>query len=79
MNAEAQRVRETLAAVPLHLLQFHGDEDEAYCRQFGRPYVKAARMRPGSSGSGSGSHQSQTVEQPTPMQTCASSASQGAQ
>ena len=47
VNAEAQRVRETLAAVPLHLLQFHGDEDEAYCRQFGRPYVKAARMRPG--------------------------------
>ena len=47
VNAEAQRVRETLAAVPLHLLQFHGDEDEAYCRQFGRPYVKAARMKPG--------------------------------
>lgn len=47
VNAEAQYVRETLAAVPLHLLQFHGDEDEAYCRQFGRPYIKAARMKPG--------------------------------
>ena len=47
VNAEPQVVRETLAAVPLHLLQFHGDEDEAYCRQFNRPYVKAARMKPG--------------------------------
>jgi len=47
VNAEPQTVRATLATVPLHLLQFHGDEDEAYCRQFDRPYVKAARVRPG--------------------------------
>jgi phosphoribosylanthranilate isomerase len=47
VNAEPRQVREILAAVPLHLLQFHGDEDERYCRQFARPYVKAARMRPG--------------------------------
>jgi phosphoribosylanthranilate isomerase len=47
VNAESRQVREILAAVPLHLLQFHGDEDERYCRQFARPYVKAARMRPG--------------------------------
>jgi phosphoribosylanthranilate isomerase len=47
VNAEPRRVLETLAAVPLHLLQFHGDEDEPYCRQFGRPYIKAARMKPG--------------------------------
>lgn len=47
VNAEAKQVSELLAAVPVHLLQFHGDEDEAYCRQFGRPYIKAARMRPG--------------------------------
>ncbi len=47
VNADPQVVRETLAAVPLHLLQFHGDEDESYCRQFNRPYVKAARMKPG--------------------------------
>jgi phosphoribosylanthranilate isomerase len=40
-------VRATLAAVPLHLLQFHGDEDESYCRQFERPYIKAARVQPG--------------------------------
>lgn len=47
VNAEARQVSELLAAVPIHLLQFHGDEDEAYCRQFGRPYIRAARMRPG--------------------------------
>jgi phosphoribosylanthranilate isomerase len=47
VNAEPQVVRETLAAVPIHLLQFHGDEDENYCRQFARPYIKAARVRPG--------------------------------
>lgn len=46
VNAEPVLVRETLAAVPIHLLQFHGDEDEAYCRQFNRPYIKAARVTP---------------------------------
>ena len=47
VNAAPAVVRATLAAVPIHLLQFHGDEDEAYCRQFDRPYIKAARVRPG--------------------------------
>jgi len=47
VNAEAAQVRATLAALPIHLLQFHGDEDEAYCRQFERPYIKAARVRAG--------------------------------
>lgn len=46
VNADPQVVRETLAAVPIHLLQFHGDEDESYCRQFDRPYMKAARVKP---------------------------------
>src|SRR6266704_169467 len=47
VNADAATVRNTLAAVPLDVLQFHGDEDAAYCAQFDRPYVKAARVRPG--------------------------------
>ena len=47
VNAEPAQVRQTLAAVPIHLLQFHGDEDEAYCRQFDRPFIKAARVKPG--------------------------------
>ncbi len=47
VNADPAVVRATLAAVPIHTLQLHGDEDEAYCRQFDRPYIKAARVRPG--------------------------------
>ena len=47
VNTNPALVKETLAAVPIHLLQFHGDEDEDYCRQFDRPYMKAARVKPG--------------------------------
>lgn len=47
VNAEPDEVRAVLAEVPIDLLQFHGDEDEAYCCQFGLPYLKVARVRPG--------------------------------
>ncbi|MCX7174266.1 MAG: phosphoribosylanthranilate isomerase [Proteobacteria bacterium] len=47
VNAESAVVRRVLESVPLQLLQFHGEEDAAYCGQFGRPYIKAARVRPG--------------------------------
>ncbi|MDR2507013.1 MAG: phosphoribosylanthranilate isomerase [Candidatus Accumulibacter sp.] len=47
VNAEPRIVSETLKSVPLHLLQFHGDEDEDYCCQFGRPYIKALRVKSG--------------------------------
>ncbi len=43
-DAELQTV---LDRVPLDLLQFHGDETPEACRTFGRPYLKAVRMRPG--------------------------------
>jgi phosphoribosylanthranilate isomerase len=46
VNAEAEAVQRVLEQVPLHLLQFHGDEDLAYCSAFKRPYMKAIRMRP---------------------------------
>ena len=46
VNASPETVRATLAALPIHLLQFHGDEDDAFCRQFGRPFLKAVRVRP---------------------------------
>lgn len=46
VNAAPEFVRETLAQVPIGLLQFHGDEDETSCRQYERPFIKAARMRP---------------------------------
>jgi phosphoribosylanthranilate isomerase len=48
VNAEAAVVRATLAQAPIDLLQFHGDEDAHYCEQFGRPYIKAARVKPNS-------------------------------
>lgn len=47
VNADPADVRATLAAVPIDLLQFHGEEPADYCRQFDRPYIKAARVRPG--------------------------------
>lgn len=47
VNEAATTVQRILEQVPLQLLQFHGEEDSAYCRQFGRPYIKAARVRPG--------------------------------
>jgi phosphoribosylanthranilate isomerase len=44
MDQEAAEVRDILGQVPLNLLQFHGQEDAAYCRQFGLPYIKALGM-----------------------------------
>jgi phosphoribosylanthranilate isomerase len=47
VNAEPDWIRRVLHVVPLHVLQFHGDESVAQCGQYGRPYIKAARVRPG--------------------------------
>jgi phosphoribosylanthranilate isomerase len=46
VNPAREAVEEVLAALPLDLLQFHGDEDAAFCAGFARPYVKALRVRP---------------------------------
>ena len=45
VNAKVAEVQETLQAVPLDLLQFHGEESPEYCVQFNRPYIKAIRMQ----------------------------------
>ena len=47
VNATEAFVREVLAQVSLDLLQFHGDETPEYCAQFGRPYLKAIRVKAG--------------------------------
>jgi phosphoribosylanthranilate isomerase len=47
VNAPPAFIAEILAAVPLGLLQFHGDEPPEECAAFGRPWVKALRIRPG--------------------------------
>ena len=47
VNASRCELNETLDAVPLDLLQFHGDETPADCEGFNRPWIKALRVRPG--------------------------------
>lgn len=47
VDAAPATIRSVLDTVSLDLLQFHGDETPEMCRQFGRPYLKAVRMRPG--------------------------------
>jgi phosphoribosylanthranilate isomerase len=44
VNAEPAFIEAVLHAVPLDLLQFHGDESAADCMRYGRPYVKAVRV-----------------------------------
>lgn len=43
-RAELQQI---LAQVPLDLLQFHGDESAEQCEGYGRPYIKALRVKAG--------------------------------
>lgn len=47
VNAQADDIDQALREVPLALLQFHGDETPAQCRAPRRPFLRAARMRPG--------------------------------
>lgn len=44
MDAPAEQVEATLAQVSLDWLQFHGRETQDFCRQFGRPWMKALAM-----------------------------------
>ena len=47
VNAEADDVSETLRHVRIDLLQFHGDEKPEFCASFGKPWIKALRVKPG--------------------------------
>jgi phosphoribosylanthranilate isomerase len=47
VDHDEREVREILAAVPLGLLQFHGDQPPDFCERFGRPYVRAVPMGQG--------------------------------
>jgi phosphoribosylanthranilate isomerase len=47
VNPSVDYVREVLATVPLDVLQFHGEEEPGFCTQFGKPYLKAIRVRAG--------------------------------
>ena len=45
VNPERDYVEAILDAVPLDLLQFHGDESPEFCQSFGRRWIKAVRVR----------------------------------
>jgi len=47
VNPPAEEVRAVLQRVRPAMLQFHGEETPAFCAQFGVPYVKACRVKPG--------------------------------
>lgn len=47
VNAAAEEIAAAVAAIPNLLLQFHGDETPAQCRQPGRPFMRVARMSAG--------------------------------
>src|SRR5690606_28873557 len=44
VDASPTDVEKVLAAVPIKLIQFHGDEESSYCESFGLPYLKALRV-----------------------------------
>jgi phosphoribosylanthranilate isomerase len=47
VDCQRSELNAILDAVPLDLLQFHGDESPAACEGFRRPYIKALRVKPG--------------------------------
>jgi phosphoribosylanthranilate isomerase len=47
VNPSAGEVERVARQVRPDILQFHGEETPEFCRSFGMPYLKAARVRPG--------------------------------
>jgi len=47
VNPSVDYVHEVLAKVPMDVLQFHGEEIPELCAQFGKPYLKAIRVKAG--------------------------------
>lgn len=45
VNPSAEQVQGVIDTQLCDLLQFHGDEDEAFCSQFSFPYIKAIRVK----------------------------------
>jgi phosphoribosylanthranilate isomerase len=46
VNHKQDEINEVLSRVKVDLLQFHGDESESECAQYGLPYLKAIRVKP---------------------------------
>jgi phosphoribosylanthranilate isomerase len=47
VNPDAAQVAQVLGRVRPSMLQFHGEETPEFCAQFGMPFVKAVRVKPG--------------------------------
>jgi phosphoribosylanthranilate isomerase len=47
VNADAAQVAQVIGRVRPAMLQFHGEETPQFCAQFGMPFVKACRVKPG--------------------------------
>lgn len=47
VNPSEEQVRTVIDLIPLDILQFHGEEEPEFCAQFGRPYLKAIRVKAG--------------------------------
>jgi phosphoribosylanthranilate isomerase len=47
VNADKALLQEIIGALPVSLLQFHGDEEPEHCKAFSVPYIKALRMSDG--------------------------------
>jgi len=45
VNADPADIRDVVAAVPLALLQFHGQETNQDCNEFGLPFIKSIAMQ----------------------------------
>ncbi len=45
VDPQAEDVIRILGQIPLSLLQFHGHEEDAFCRGFGLPFIKALQVR----------------------------------
>ncbi len=47
VNPERSAVEQVLEKLRPDCLQFHGEEPDDFCHSFGRPFIKAVRMKPG--------------------------------
>jgi phosphoribosylanthranilate isomerase len=47
VNEKAAAIERALMTVPIDSLQFQGDEPPEFCASFGKPFVRAVRMEPG--------------------------------
>ncbi|MFT7246405.1 MAG: phosphoribosylanthranilate isomerase [Candidatus Azotimanducaceae bacterium] len=44
VNEAADAVAGICSELPFDILQFHGDEENKFCRQFGKPFIKVLRI-----------------------------------